>query len=36
MRRVAVVLLLFFAVTGIAHAADDPIGPVYDSKGRII
>ena len=36
MRRVAVVLLLFFAVTGAAHAADNPIGPVYDAKGRII
>ena len=36
MRRVAVVLLLFFAVTGVAHAADNPIGPVYDAKGRII
>ena len=30
MRRVAVVLSLLFAVTGAAHAADNPVGPVYD------
>jgi hypothetical protein len=35
-RRAAVVLVLFFAVAGAAHAADNPIGPVYDAKGRII
>ena len=36
MRRVAVVLSLLFAVTGAAHAANNPVGPVYDAKGRII
>jgi hypothetical protein len=36
-RRVAVVLTVFFAVAGAAHAADtQPIAPVYDAKGRII
>jgi hypothetical protein len=36
-RRVAVVLTVFFAAAGAAHAADtQPIAPVYDAKGRII
>ena len=36
MRRVAVVLSLLFAVAGTAHAADNPVGPVYNAKGRIV
>jgi hypothetical protein len=37
-RRVALVLTLFLAAAGTAHAADGPkpIGPVYDAKGRIV
>ena len=38
MRRVALVLTLFLAAAGTAHAAAEPkpIGPVYDAKGRIV
>ena len=36
MRRLALVLLLLVATAGTAHAADTPVGPVYNSKGRII
>src|SRR5262249_43146143 len=36
-RRIALVLLLLLAAAGTAHAAEPkPIGPVYDSNGRII